>query len=198
MQTTVKCYLVTWATADLYWLTGDVKSGFEVRTGTLETSFSLPVLPCWTLEEKKWQLLNWTVYITIYTKYIRRNLRIWVANILYSNNRSILGYVNFKCQSVCKQLDSEVLKKKTTLISNCKNCSHSDLAGHWTDWRDLESHSQPLLFFAICLPRVFIKAIVKVIREIRSCKNTPTPQYTDVSQVSGKKVSKAGRGKENK
>ena len=52
MQTAVKRYLVTWVTADLYWLTGDVKSGFEVRTGTLEISFSLPVLPCCTLEDR--------------------------------------------------------------------------------------------------------------------------------------------------
>lgn len=157
-------------TADLYWLTGDVKSGFEVRTGTLETSFSLPVLPWWTFEEKKMTAEHLNSVLSIFTVFSESQKKSSLFKIT-----STSGYFNFKCQAVYKELESGVFIKKTTSTLDCKNCSHRNLARHGADWRDLESHSQPLLFFTICLPCVFIKAIVKVIREIRTCKNTPTP-----------------------
>lgn len=46
--------------------------------------------------------------------------------------------------------------------------SYSDLACHWANCRDLQAHTQPLLFFTVSLPCVFIEAIVEVVWQIGS------------------------------
>lgn len=96
-----RSHLVTWEVADLYRLTGDVKSGLEVWTETIDMSLSLPVLPCWTFRRDKANMCQCTYLKTTRAKDNLYATEKWKRPVNKINEAQLqTKHHNDKCETV--------------------------------------------------------------------------------------------------